>query len=65
MRRELMSQREFEHWFRRTGRAVLLRGPATIVPCRCGDVNCYGWRFLPVPNMTAGSRARELWTRRN
>lgn len=39
-----MTREEFEVWIRRTGRA-LTDPNAPIVPCRCGDVNCKGWRF--------------------
>jgi len=39
-----MTREEFEHWILRTGRA-LTNPNAPIVPCRCSDVNCKGWRF--------------------
>ncbi len=61
----MMSQGEFERWFGKSGRAILLRTPSLLAPCACGDVNCHGWRFLPSLKQTPGNRSWELWTRRN
>lgn len=27
---------------------LFVREPYAVVPCSCGDVNCYGWRFVEV-----------------
>jgi len=44
-----MTREEFEHWFlnRKGANALYITGPVDVVPCRCGDVNCHGWRFVP------------------
>lgn len=45
-RQTLMTRRAFEEWMSAKGRAIYIDGPYDVLPCRCGDVNCHGWRFV-------------------
>jgi hypothetical protein len=36
----------FQSWLRKTGGPVHVEPPYELAPCRCGDVNCHGWRLV-------------------
>jgi hypothetical protein len=38
----------FAAWLVSTGVPVFLEAPYELTPCACGDVNCHGWRLVPV-----------------
>lgn len=41
-----MTIEEFMKFAAEGGIDVRVAAPHTIVPCRCGDVNCHGWRIV-------------------
>ena len=53
-RQQLMTREEFEHFAAgHPGHpggngplSIYVGQPYRIVPCRCGDLNCHGWRFV-------------------
>jgi hypothetical protein len=39
----------FEAWLRsKEAPATVIAPPYRIEPCTCGDLNCHGWRLVPV-----------------
>ncbi len=44
---QLMTREEFAQWVIDTGVRIFVDPPYRIVPCRCRDLNCHGWRFVP------------------
>ena len=42
----LMTRDAFEAWFRRMRCDLYVTAPYDLIACRCGDVNCHGWRFV-------------------
>jgi len=43
-KQRLMTREEFDHFATRV--VLFVSSPYALVPCRCGDVNCHGWRFV-------------------
>jgi len=41
-----MTRDAFEAWFRRMRCDLYVTAPYDLIACRCGDVNCHGWRFV-------------------
>lgn len=46
-----MTRREFEHWLANQ-RYPIYVDPYEIVPCRCRDPNCHGWRLVRPQRVT-------------
>jgi hypothetical protein len=46
-RRASMTLEAFEAFLESGQAGITIRGPFRIQPCRCGDVNCHGWRLVP------------------
>ena len=44
----LMTHAAFVAWFEKQRNDIYVQAPYAAVPCRCGDVNCRGWRFVSV-----------------
>jgi len=57
----LMTRAEFDafargHHGRHGGQGplvVYVRPPYDVAPCRCGDVNCHGWKFVEQQDVPA------------
>jgi hypothetical protein len=44
----------FRTWLTSTGVPVCVEAPYELAPCTCGDVNCHGWRLVPVDQQPRG-----------
>lgn len=49
-----MRLNEFMRWLAAT-KADIVLSPYVIWPCRCGDVNCKGWRLVAPENIPCKS----------
>lgn len=47
MQPQIWSRERFES-FLQSGHVDVYVAPARAVPCRCGDLNCHGWRLKRV-----------------
>lgn len=43
---QLLSREGFIHFISNMKGAIVVPAPHDIVPCRCGDANCHGWRIV-------------------
>ena len=53
MSRAWWTRDRFVAWLTAAGVPVFVQ-PYASAPCTCGDVNCHGWRLVPVADQPQG-----------
>lgn len=48
-----LTREQFEKFIREQRNQIVVDEPYEIVPCRCGDVNCRGWRPVSADRQSA------------